>query len=128
MELNLKKNFFRIRFLKRYRFRNFKKTFRRKRQCNIKWKKKILQFKKINSKINLKKFFYISGDISKESTLNKLMTLLKNKLKLNGIIANAGELKKSYDFRDIRDFQWYLNKNFYTSYNLFLKFVNELKK
>ena len=56
------------------------------------------------------------------------MTLLKkNKLKLNGIIANAGELKKSYDFRDIRDFQWYLNKNFYTSYNLFLKFVNELK-
>ena len=130
MELNLKKKtFFVSGSSKGIGLEISKKLLEENANVILNGRRKFYNLKKINSKINLKKIFYISGDISKESTLNKLMTLLKkNKLKLNGIIANAGELKKSYDFRDIRDFQWYLNKNFYTSYNLFLKFVNELKK
>ena len=80
---------------------------------------KIFDFFKTGQR-NLKtKLFYIKGDIGKISTISKLKKLIKkNKFKLNGIIANAGELKKSYDFKDIRDFQWYVNRNFYTSYNL----------
>ena len=130
MELNLKKKtFFVSGSSKGIGLEISKKLLEENANVILNGRRKFYNLKKINSKINLKKIFYISGDISKESTLNKFMNLLKkNKLKLNGIIANAGELKKSYDFRDIRDFQWYLNKNFYTSYNLFLKFVNELKK
>lgn len=90
---------------------------------------KIFDFFKIEQRNIKKKLFYIKGDIGKISTINKLKKLIKkNKFKFNGIIANAGELKKSYDFRDIKDFEWYLNNNFYTSYNLFLKFLNALKK
>ena len=87
------------------------------------------EFNKLYLKFGLK-VAYVDGDIKNQLVLKKIKNLLKKRWKkLDGIIANAGSVKKNASsFSSEKDFSWYQKNNFLTSFKLVNFFLKEIKK
>ena len=87
------------------------------------------QFSKLFSKFG-SKVAYVDGDIKNDLVLKKIKSLLKKRWKkLDGIVANAGSIKKNISsFSSEKDFYWYQKNNFLTAFKFVNYFLNEIKK
>ena len=87
------------------------------------------QFSKLFSKFG-SKVAYVDGDIKNDLVLKKIKNLLKKRWKkLDGIVANAGSIKKNISsFSSEKDFYWYQKNNFLTAFKFVNYFLNEIKK
>jgi|TARA_B110000438_G_scaffold295270_1_gene338019 3-oxoacyl-[acyl-carrier protein] reductase len=87
------------------------------------------EFNKLYLKFGLR-VAYVDGDIKNQLVLKKIKNLLKKRWKkLDGIIANAGSVKKNASsFSSEKDFSWYQKNNFLTSFKLVNFFLKEIKK
>ena len=87
------------------------------------------QFSKLFSKFG-SKVAYVHGDIKNDLVLKKIKSLLKKRWKkLDGIVANAGSIKKNINsFSSEKDFYWYQKNNFLTAFKFVNYFLNEIKK
>jgi 3-oxoacyl-[acyl-carrier protein] reductase len=87
------------------------------------------QFSKLFSKFG-SKVAYVHGDIKNDLVLKKIKSLLKKRWKkLDGIVANAGSIKKNISsFSSEKDFYWYQKNNFLTAFKFVNFFLNEIKK
>ena len=87
------------------------------------------QFSKLFSKFG-SKVAYVNGDIKNDLVLKKIRNLLKKRWKkLDGIVANAGSIKKNISsFSSEKDFYWYQKNNFLTAFKFVNYFLNEIKK
>ena len=87
------------------------------------------QFSKLFSKFG-SKVAYVNGDIKNDLVLKKIRSLLKKRWKkLDGIVANAGSIKKNISsFSSEKDFYWYQKNNFLTAFKFVNYFLNEIKK
>ena len=70
------------------------------------------QFSKLFSNFG-SKVAYVDGDIKNDLVLKKIKNLLKKRWKkLDGIVANAGSIKKNISsFSSEKDFYWYQKRN-----------------
>ena len=87
------------------------------------------QFSKLFSKFG-SKVAYVNGDIKNDLVLKKIRSLLKKRWKkLDGIVANAGSIKKNISsFSSEKDFYWYQKNNFLTAFKFVNYFLKEIKK
>ena len=87
------------------------------------------QFNKLYLKFGLKAA-YVDGDIKSSFVLKKIKNLVKKRWKrLDGIVANAGSIKKNISsFSSEKDFYWYQKNNFLTAFKFVNYFLNEIKK
>ena len=87
------------------------------------------QFSKLFSKFG-SKVAYVNGDIKNDLVLKKIKSLLKKRWKkLDGIVANAGSIKKNISsFSSEKDFYWYQKNNFLNAFKFVNYFLNEIKK
>ena len=87
------------------------------------------QFSKLFSNFG-SKVAYVDGDIKNDLVLKKIKSLLKKRWKkLDGIVANAGSIKKNISsFSSEKDFYWYQKSNFLTAFKFVNYFLNEIKK
>ena len=87
------------------------------------------QYNKLKLKFGLH-VAYVNGDIKSNIVLKKIKNLLKKRWrKLDGIVANAGSVKKaSGSFLSEKDFYWYQENNFLTSFKFVNYFLSEIKK
>ena len=87
------------------------------------------QFNKLFSKFG-SKVAYVDGDIKNDLVLKKIRSLLKKRWKkLDGIVANAGSIKKNISsFSSEKDFYWYQKNNFLTAFKFVNYFLKEIKK
>ena len=87
------------------------------------------QFSKLFTKFG-SKVAYVHGDIKNDLVLKKIKSLLKKRWKkLDGIVANAGSIKKNISsFSSEKDFYWYQKSNFLTAFKFVNYFLNEIKK
>ena len=87
------------------------------------------QFSKLFSKFG-SKVAYVDGDIKNDLVLKKIKNLLKKRWKkLDGIVANAGSIKKNISsFSSEKDFYWYQKNNFLPAFKFVNYFLNEIKK
>ena len=87
------------------------------------------QFSKLFSKFG-SKVAYVNGDIKNDLVLKNIKSLLKKRWKkLDGIVANAGSIKKNISsFSSEKDFYWYQKNNFLTAFKFVNYFLNEIKK
>jgi len=76
------------------------------------------------------KVAYVNGDIKNNLVLKNIKNLIKKKWKkLDGIVANAGSVKKNISsFSSEKDFHWYQKNNFFTAFKFVNYFLNEIKK
>lgn len=87
------------------------------------------QFDKLYPKYGFK-VAHVNGDIKNNLVLKKIRNIVKKRWnKIDGIVANAGSIKKNISFiNSEKDFYWYQKNNFLTAFKFVNYFLEDIKK